>query len=222
MEGVIAGSGSRRETIEGLFRLVDVDTKLAVHVRRCAGRLRPLLNDNAEVAYERLCDLAAQVADALPRTPPTEQLAKCVGLGSFHLYYLDEDVRAFYPTVEGYRRFLDAHPLPERQLMQDLKRGEVLIPARHSWLVEATRVAGMDAREVVTALALDVQPPLVRLELDVARMQAAGVTVRPARAVDAVRGQHLRWDPTGLPRGWPEYLDGDVPASAVARIRWLP
>lgn len=218
----MASPGSRRETIEGLFRLVDVDTRLEVRVRRQARRLRPLVRDNAEIAYERLCDLAAQVAEALPRTAPSDRLAKCVGLKSFHLYYLSEDVRAFYPTAEGYRRFLDAHASPDQQLMQDLKMGPVLIPARNSWLMDASRLDGMDADDIVTALAIDARPPLVLLELSAAKMRAAGVTTRPARAVDAVRDQHLRWDPSGLPRGWPEYLDGDVPTSAVDQTRWLP
>lgn len=210
----------RRAVVEAYFELLDSDRGLDGEVRRAIAPLRSLLSSNAEHAMGRLKSYCADVAAALPRLPADRALSKTIGVETFLRYYAAADVRALFRTPDLYRGELERLQDPAQQATDDLADGAELLEDGRSWLVEDALLVGLDGAQVVQALGVAHRPPLITFVFSASLLRRHDVRVRPARAVDAVRGEHRQWSPAGLPHGWSEYVDAAVPRAALSEVRW--
>ena len=209
--------------VQRLIALVANDTALDVRVRDEAARLEPVAQTDAELALSRLETLSADWAHALERDQAQNDLCRAVDVEDFWEYYLDEDVKSFYPRATDYLERLQRVPQPpDPTLLADLQTNDPLFQQEHSWMVDCASISHMSGRELKRALGLRSDPPFIVFYLSVADMKASGVTVRPARAVDAVPSGFTEWSPDGLPTGLAEVVDGDVPRRALTRLEWRP
>lgn len=203
-----------------MIRTLENDVGLADGVRARATRLKGFARRSPELACARLIALSVEVSVSLPRSSPTEDLAKCTGIEDYYEHYLDPDVRGFFRTAEDYRRHVEDADQPGDVLLADTRSEDPLIPAIHSWFAPMAAIAGLNGEETRQALAITYRPPLVTLIFGRKSMRKAAVTVRPPRAVDAVPKRLRAWDPRGLPGGRAEFIDGNVPGTALDRIEW--
>lgn len=209
----------RRAAVEVYFELLDSDPGLDGEVRRAVGPLRSLLGSNPEHALGRLKSYCADVAAALPRLPADRTLSKSIGVETFLRHHAAADVRALIRTPDLYRGELERSHDPAQQAADDLADRTELLGDGRSWLVEDTLLAGLDGAQVVEALGITHRPPLITFVFSAPLLRRHDVRVRPARAVDAVRGEHRQWSPAGLPHGWSEYVDAAVPRAALSEVR---
>jgi hypothetical protein len=194
------------------------DPGLLPGVRQRATALRSVAHSDPALARQLLADLADEVRIALARSSPTSDLCRVVSLSTFFTHHLSDDARSYYLSDDEYLahlRSIDAG----RELLTDLSTDATLFRAHRSWLVACRDITGLAGQDLKRALGLRGNPPYVVFELSRTSLIAAGVTVRPARSVDAVPQWFTEWDPAGLPTGLPEMVDGDVPRAALSRIR---
>lgn len=210
------------DTASRLFQMVERDPGLAVDVRQAALNLWAKLSATPDLALDELTKLSLEVAGALPREPTTMDLGRCVSVDVFWRFHLAPDVKAFFVTPEEYSRYLQRAPIPQDRLEADFDWADVAFPQEHSWVCRWEQIEPLDANATRRALGLPNKPPYIVFRLDGASLVGAGVTIRPARSVDAVIGLHTEWDAAGPSPGMSEYVDGDVPSSVVEEIRWRP
>ena len=120
---------------------------------------------------------------------------------------------------EDHRRHLDDHADPAAIARLGLHPDEVLVPASHSWLVPAARIAGMSGRRTKSLLRIDHEPPYLVMIFPVATMSAAGVAAREPGGVDAVPKRLAQWSSGDVPD---ERIDDDIPLAALGSLQWRP
>jgi len=206
------------EQAHRLIRIVADDPGLPRHVRRRARGLGQLAASEPRLVWERLGRLRESVIPGLPVEIPAVDYARCVPIPVFWRYHLRPARQAFFDTAEDYRRYLEASVDPAAAAMQDLIGG-ILIPAKNSWLIPATHIAGLDGVGIRSRLLIDDDPPYLVMMLPADRMGVTGVRVREPRGVDAIPGRLLRWSPGGVPD---ERIDQDIPADALGGLEWRP
>lgn len=215
------GTGVSTPDVALMASKVAADPGLDTRVRKKAADLLPIAHSNPALARQLLIELSDDVRPLLPRIAPSADLCRTVPLLAYFRYHMDADARAFYLSEEEYSEHLQSLHAGTA-LLADLSYDEPLFRAVHSWLVPCGMIAALSGRDLKRALGLRSDPPFVVFELSRTAMLRAGVTVRPARSVDAVPSWFTEWDPNGLPTGLPELVDGDVPRSALSSIRWIP
>jgi hypothetical protein len=154
-----------------------------------------------------------------------DDLVKCVGVDRFLMRYASDDVRAefaFRPN-DAYADELARTPADERdeRLTEDLPTDphDILILAPYSWMIPLADLDGRDAADVIAYLRLrNVDAPLVRLELPVPRLGAAGVVVRSPNAFDTIPAFDDVWIRGAVPN---ELIDRHVIRDACEGARWL-
>lgn len=201
-----------------LIRIVADDPGLPLHVRRRARGLGQLAATEPRLVCERLGRLRETAIPLLPVEIPAVDYARCVSIPDFWRYHLRPARQAFFDTAEDYRRYLEASADPATVAMRDLIGG-ILIPAKNSWLIPATHIAGLDGVGIRSRLLINDDPPYLVMMLPADRMGASGVLVREPRGVDAIPGRLLRWSPGGVPD---ERIDQDIPADALGGLEWRP
>lgn len=206
------------EEAHRLIRIVADDPGLPLHVRRRARRLGQLAASEPRLVWDRLGKLRETAIPYLPVETPAVDYARCVSIPVFWRYHLRPTRQAFFDTAEDYRRYLEASADPAAVAMRDLIGG-ILIPAKNSWLIPATDIAGLDGVSIRSRLLIDDDPPYLVMMLPADRMGASGVRVREPRGVDAIPGRLLRWSPGGVPD---ERIDQDIPVDALGGLVWRP
>lgn len=206
------------EEAHRLIRIVADDPGLPRNVRRRAQGLGQLAASEPRLVWERLGRLGEAVIPNLSVEMPAVDYARCVSIPVFWRHHLRSARRAFFDTAEDYRRYLEASSDPAVTAMRDLIGG-ILVPAKNSWLIPATHIAGLDGVSIRSRLLIDDDPPYLVMILPADRMGASGVRVREPRGVDAIPGRLLRWSPGGVPD---ERIDQDIPADALGELEWRP
>lgn len=223
-------SGARSRMVESsielaakLISLVEEDDGLPAEVREQASRLRGLADRNPDLAIDRLKQEARRLAAELSYRPPSIPLSKSLSLETFYAHYLVEDVKARFTTAESYRRYLERQSDINHVLRDQVKKEGILVPAKHSWLAPYEEVRDRTADELIVVLEVpDTRPPLVVLVFGTPGDTANEFLIRTPRATDAVLGEHTRWRPGGPASGVPEFVDQDIPASALRQVEWRP
>lgn len=201
-----------------LIRVVADDPGLPQFLRTEASRLLPMAASQPDLVPARLDALRLRVLPDLPLWPPERDYARCVSVATFWRFHLDPAVRGFFRHGIEYQRHLEAHPDPALVARGHLPGG-VLVPARHSWLVPADRIAGLDGVQTRSLLQVEQRPPYLVMIFPVARMLSAGVRVREPRGVDAVPGGFTGWVPGDVPG---ERIDENIPLAALGSLQWRP
>lgn len=201
-----------------LVRIVSSDTTLAAGVRHRALDLGPLAGLNPDLALTRLRELRDEVVPHLPSVNPAVDYARCVSIELFWRKNLSAARKAYFSTAEDYRRALEAEADPASRLWSDLG-ADPIVPAPNSWLLPLADVAGLSGAQTKLRLNMNQEPPYVVFVFSVARMLAAGVTVRVPCGLDAVPSRLLQWFRENVPD---ERIDGDLLRSALERIEWRP
>lgn len=93
------------------------------------------------------------------------------------------------------------------------------MPAAHSWLIPACRIAGLPGANIKSRLQLHQDPPYLVMVFPADRMRTANVGVREPRGVDAVPRRLTWWSPRAVPD---ERIDEDIPLSALGGLEWRP
>ncbi len=199
---------------------VEEDAALAPPIRRAARSLRHLAIDSPALAMERLEAAALRYLPGVDRTPPETDLVRAVELRTFFEYHLDGTVKAAFRTAEDYRSFIEEEVDPDATLLSHLSNDPITIRWHHSWLTRETDIAGMNGIQTVRVLEMRQRPPLVVFQLSLADMLASGVTIRTPCSLDTVLGRHVLWRPSGLGGQAREYVDGDIPRSAVTSLEF--
>ena len=166
----------------------------------------------------RLEDLRARVLPDLPLLPPECDYARCVSVDTFWRFHVDPAVRGLFRHHTEYQRHLEAAPDPALVARSHLSDG-VLIPAPHSWLVPADRIAGLSGLQTRSLLLVEQRPPYLVMIFPMERMLGAGVGVREPRGIDAVPKRFTRWVPEDVPG---ERIDEDIPLAALGGLLWRP
>ena len=224
-ERELARSGTRMSGVETDEVLALIDHALSAHPSDATKhRLRELAADAAHapsLAFEELRLVATLEAARLDTFAPTTTLYRAVALETFQLYCVAAEWRAPAVHPEVFRRYVERHTDPDAFLLSTIAHG-IVFPADHSWLIDATGIERLSGTDLVHALQLDKQtPPMVLCRLTADRMRDAGVRIRRPTGFDAVLGRHTIWSPNGL-RAGVEYVDLDIPGSAVEVALWRP
>lgn len=202
-----------------LIRIVSSDSKLPRSVRRRAGELHELAARQPSLALEGLEELRQRVVPSLTSGQPTCAYARCVSVEAFWIHNLAQERRAVFSTSKICLNWLERQADPEAAAFRDVSPGNI-VPARHSWLVPAADIAGLDGRGLRTRLKLgDGEPPYLVFVFPLLQLLAAGVQVREPRGLDAVPARHVQWSPGGVPD---ERIDQDIPYSALGGVQWRP
>ena len=199
-----------------LIRIVRDDPGLPVPVRRDAGKLAALGAFNPDLALERLDELRLTAIPHLPMDPPAVDYVRCLSVEVFWRFNLDVAIKGLFVTPEDYRRFIETDPDPTERLAEHLGP-QLIVPAANSWLIPASRIAGLSGAQAKVLLNFEQQPPYVVMMFSVARLTSSGVQVREPRGVDAIPSRLIQWSPDNVPD---ERIDRDVPRSALERIEW--
>ena len=194
------------------------DAKLDRSVRLEAKKLVPLATSQPELVESRLEALRQSVVPDLPLWPPDRDYARCVSVDVFWRHHLSSSSRDFFRQQGQYLKFLEAQVDPSTVAHSHLA-GSVLVPAPHSWLIPAERIAGLSGLQSRSRLQIKQQPPYLVMIFPMALMKAAGVDVREPRGIDAVPGRFLQWSSSNVSG---ERIDEDIPLAALGRIEWRP
>lgn len=217
------GSGVANRVADDVLRLLDV----ADHATTpdAIRRHLPELRVQAEVAPSRVMEQlklrSRPVLDALPMATPSATLYRVQQLEVFFEHCTADVWRAL--DVVSFARLVESDPDPDSVLTQALARDRTVFPAEHSWMVAADRsILQATGAQLRSMLRLGLQePPFALCVLPVASLSQAGVTVRSPTGADAALGGHDYWRPAELPAGI-EYVDLDIPGSAVEEVLWRP
>lgn len=178
-------------------------------------------HDSPAWVLERLIEIARAETERLQTTEPDSCLYRAVALDTFHRHCVAPEWRPELVGPEEFRRAVESHSMPE-EFLRSVLSADVVFPASHSWLIQSDTVLPMSGAELVHALQLDKQaPPFVLCVMPVDRMIASGVRVRRPSPADAVLGRHTIWSPDGVPAGQ-EYVDLDIPGTAISETKWRP
>jgi hypothetical protein len=213
---------SPADVVQVLVARVEADTSLDGPIRRGATAIKLLSVQEPAIALGRLKQVALDYLPGLPRELPSTDLCRVISVETFLLHHATAEVVAAFRTPDDYRRFLMTETDPVATLREHLSEVPTLIPWRFSWLTRDKDIARMNGEETVRALEVPSSPPLIIFHFDLADLLASGVTIRTPRSLDAVLQEHAQWRPEGLLSGAREYLDGDVPVSALTRLEWRP
>ena len=202
-----------------LIRIVSSDSKLPRSVRRRAGELQELAARQPPLVLDGLEELRQRVVPSLTSEQPTCDYARCVSVEAFWSHNLAQERRAVFSTSKIYLGWLERQANPEAAAFRDISPGNI-VPARHSWLVPAANIAGLDGRQLRSLLKLgDSEPPYLVFVFPVVKLLAAGVRVREPRGLDTVPARHVQWSPGGVPD---ERIDQDIPYAALGGVQWRP
>ena len=206
-----------KEAID-LIQVVASDTKLNQSARREAKKLFPLAASEPEMVWDRLEALRQRVVPDLPLWPPDRDYARCVSVDVFWRFHLATNHRDFFRQPGQYLKFLESQAGPSAVARSQLAGG-VLVPAPHSWLIPAARIAGLNGSQTRSRLQIKQKPPYLVMIFPMALMKAAGVRVREPRGIDAVPGRFVQWS-SGDVVG--ERIDEDIPLDALGDLVWRP
>ena len=201
-----------------LIRVVADDPGLPRFVRQEANRLLPMAAVEPDLAAARLEDLRARVLPDFPLWPPDRDYARCVSVATFWRFHLDPDERGLFRDHKEYQIHLEAEADPAASARGHLPDG-VLVPAPHSWLIPAGRVAGLNSAQIRSRLQIEQQPPYLVMIFPMNLMLASGVGVREPRGVDAIPGRFTRWVPGDV---YDERIDENIPLAALGDLQWRP
>ncbi|MCY4069130.1 MAG: hypothetical protein OXE79_08520 [Acidimicrobiaceae bacterium] len=204
--------------VRSLIRVVADGRGLPQSARREAERLLPLVASEPGLVLARLESLRAKVLADLPMRPPASDYARCVSVETFWRFHVDENARGLFRHHVDYQQHLESAKDPSRTARRHLS-GAVLVPAPHSWLVPAGRLAGLNGKRLRSLLQFEQTPPYLVMVFPVDRMLAAGVRVREPRGIDAVPKRFTRWAPGDVPE---ERIDENIPLSALGSLQWRP
>ena len=200
------------------IRVVADDPGLPRFARREANGLLPMAASEPELVSSRLNALRTRVLPDLPLWPPECDYARCVSVATFWRFHLAPAVRGFFRHHTEYQRHLEAETDPALVARSHLSDG-VLVPAPHSWLIPADRIAGLSGPQTRSLLHFEQRPPYLVMIFPVEQMLAAGVKVREPRGVDAVPSRFTQWVPGDVPD---ERIDEDIPLAALGGLQWRP
>ena len=201
-----------------LIRVVADDPGLPQFARTEANRLLPMAATEPSLVPARLETLRVRVLPDLPLWSPERDYARCVSVTTFWRFHLDPAVRGFFRHGAEYQRHLEAETDPALVALGHLPGG-VLVPAPHSWLVPADRIAGLNGVQTRSLLQFEQRPPYLVMIFPVEQMLAAGVRVREPSGIDAVPGRFTGWVPGDVPG---ERIDEDIPLAALGSLQWRP
>ena len=178
----------------------------------------PLAASEPDLVADRLEGLRRRVVPDLSLSPPDCDYARCVSVEVFWCYHLTTRHRDFFRHDGQYQRFLESQADPSVVARSHLA-GTVLVPAPHSWLIPAGRIAGLSGLQTRSKLQIKQKPPYLVMIFPMALMKAAGVGVREPRGLDAVPGRFLQWSSSDVSG---ERIDKDIPLAALGGIEWRP
>jgi hypothetical protein len=202
-----------------LLQKVRRDTRLPTPVRR---RAATLAGSGAEpaVVLASLQQIAELYLPLLPRTVPDQSLARVTTAATFLRFYSKPEVRDAFVSVVDFVAYVRGEREPSQFLTSALTPNDPLFMWQRSWLAPARQVRGLSAEDTLKALEMTGEPPIVIFEFDREALLESGVQVRQPNSLDSVLGPNYQWTPTGLLSGIPEYVDGDLPRSALSRLSW--
>lgn len=203
-----------------MLQKVRADSTLSDSLR---GRFRRLTGPVAPAqALQRAQVFAREELPKLPREEPTGSLGRVLSASTFLRYASKPEVRDTFTTVDDFIRFVESGDNGESVIWDFLTPGPVVFPWERSWLAELAPLRGLTGAEIVRALEITSDPPFVLFELSVKTMREANVTVRTPCSLDSLLGPNPQWRPGGPASGIREYIDGDVPRTAISAVRWVP
>lgn len=195
------------------------DTKLPEPVRRRAGLVAGPAPEPALVLAS-LQSSARALLPTLPRTDPAESLARVTTAATFLRYYSTPEARDSFQSVDDFLVFIATHHDPSAFLLSILTRNDPIFGWDRSWMAPSRQLRGLSAEDVLRALEMVGKGPLIVFEFDRDALLASGVQTRTPNSLDSVLGPNYQWRETGLASGIPEYVDGDLPRSALSRLSW--
>lgn len=207
----------KAEALE-LIRIVTDDKRLPRFARGEASRLVLLVASRPEVVWDRLERLRESVVPDLPMFPVDCDYARCVSVAAFWRHHMVPSHRDLFRHHGQYQRFLESRTDPAAAAYRHLADG-TLVPAPHSWLVPAHRIAGLSGAQTRSKLLMKQKPPYLVMMFPMELMRAVGVEVREPRGLDVVPGRFLQWvagDVAG------ERIDEDIPVAALGGLEWRP
>jgi hypothetical protein len=159
----------------------------------------------------------------LQTQPPPDALCRCITLGTFYFHHLDTATRAFFADSADFASHVKQSSDPANELTSLLAPAQVLFPKIHTWMARCKDLEGLAGIELRRALALQgTEPPYIVFRLSRDHLVQGGVAIRRSTALDAIPNRIAYWDPDGLPTGIQEFVDGDIPLSALEAIEWRP
>ena len=204
--------------VRQMIRIVADDPDLPPEARYRARSLESLAASEPRLVWDRLKELRQAVIPHLPMEAPIVDYARCISVPVFWRYHLRLVRRKIFRTSRDYLHYLEALVDPAAAVRRDLD-GRILVPASHSWLVPADRIAGLGGAKTKIRLQIDHDPPYIVMVFPVARMRAAGVEIREPRGVDAIPGRFVQWSSGDVPD---ERIDRDIPRAALGGLEWRP
>ena len=142
-----------------LIRVVANDPGLPSQARRCAADLELVAASEPAIVLERLEKLRQVVVPQLASWPPLCDYARCVPVERFWRYHIRPSIRDVFEDGEDYRVYLETSANPAAVARAHLSGG-VLVEAPYSWLVPASRIAGLNGGQTKTVLKINDEPPI--------------------------------------------------------------
>jgi hypothetical protein len=215
----MATEGSEAEAVLALIQKVTNDS----HVPQATRRLTRRLVGSGHPPSLSLLSLQAQAGAVLPalqRRAPRVGLARAVTAASYLRHYSSPEIRDAFSTPDDFVAYVESSSDPDATISSSLGDADPIFAWQRSWLAPASRLRGMKGPQVVSALEMVGQAPIVLFHMDLDQLRGAGITVRVPCALDAAIGPNYQWRPGGPASGVPEYVDGDIPRSAISRLEW--
>jgi hypothetical protein len=218
----MSAGGIPSEQAAVILEKVRSDRSLPVTIRSRAWKAASDVSQPAR-ALRRLQTLAGKTLPGVARDAPSTSLSRVVSAGTFWRHHTSLEWRDMFTTVDDFVRFINSSSDPNTALTDMLSRDPIAFPWQRSWLAQTRQIRGLDGRSLVKALELGsaVELPLVAFHLPLDLLLGSGVMVRRPCSLDSVLGPNPQWSPSGLASGIEEYIDGDVPLSAIGTIEWV-
>lgn len=210
-------------TVDEVKRLLDLADHPSTpgRVRRKLAPLRAEAHASSKRAFERFEEIASPALAALSTEVPRTTLCRVQSLPTFLRHCAKPSYQAL--DAETFRRQVEGSATPDALLTALIDRDAVVFPRRRSWMVPGSeQLRAASGAELVRMLKLERQhPPFALCVMPQEWLAAAGVEIRTPTAADAALAGHGNWRPDILAAG-PEYIDLDVPGSAVQEVLWRP
>ena len=203
---------------------ITATSALPASLKKKCDALRPISYESPALADDYLQEILETYVNGLSYASPPGVLYRALSLQTFQDHCV---VPAWDSTAIDHLTFartVAASSNPS-SFLHGVMRKDAVFPAIHSWLVHpvipSTAFEKLSGRQFADALKIRQEPPFALARIPRAHAAASGVEVRVPTAADAVLGNHLRdWNAAGIPAGQ-EYLDRDVPGTAIEAVLWI-